>query len=158
MPSLNPLSSESRSELMNYIRPRFKLNWRGAHGAAHWGRVESRGLELCKITGANRLVVVLFSIFHDACRENEYTDPKHGARGAKLAEQLYGKLFTATDAEMSLLIDACIRHSDGHLEGDLTVQTCWDADRLDLDRVGIKPLPQFLCTEAARNFVLTRND
>jgi uncharacterized protein len=62
-------------------------------------------------------------------------------------------LFTATDAEMSLLIDACTRHSDGHLEADVTVQTCWDADRLDLPRVGIRPLPQFLCTEAAKGMI-----
>lgn len=28
-------------------------------------------------------------------------------------------------------------HSDGYTEGDITVQVCWDADRLDLGRVGI---------------------
>jgi hypothetical protein len=39
------------------------------------------------------------------------------------------------------------------LDGDITVQTCWDADRLDLPRVGIQPLPQFLCTEAAKKRV-----
>jgi uncharacterized protein len=31
-----------------------------------------------------------------------------------------------------------------------TIQTCWDADRLDLGRVGITPHPSRLCTEAAR--------
>jgi len=30
------------------------------------------------------------------------------------------------------------------------VQTCWDADRLDLGRVGKKPDPLRLCTAAAR--------
>jgi uncharacterized protein len=30
------------------------------------------------------------------------------------------------------------------------VLTCWDADRLDLGRVGIRPLAERLCTDAAR--------
>jgi uncharacterized protein len=147
------IDNATRHELLEYIRPRFRLDWRGHHGVAHWGRVETRGLSLCKLTGANPKVVVLFSIFHDSCRENEYTDPLHGTRGARLAEQLHGKLFTATDAEMSLLIDACTRHSDGHLEADITVQTCWDADRLDLPRVGIRPLAKYLCTDAAKKML-----
>lgn len=33
---------------------------------------------------------------------------------------------------------------------DITVQTCWDADRLDLGRVGIRPDPDRLCTSAAK--------
>jgi uncharacterized protein len=36
------------------------------------------------------------------------------------------------------------------LQGDVTVQTCWDADRLDLGRVGIRPVASRLCTPAAR--------
>jgi uncharacterized protein len=31
------------------------------------------------------------------------------------------------------------------------VQTCWDADRLDLGRVGKRPDPRRLCTPAARD-------
>ena len=37
------------------------------------------------------------------------------------------------------------------MEGDATVLTCWDADRLDLGRVGIRPDPKYLCTPAARD-------
>ncbi len=32
--------------------------------------------------------------------------------------------------------------------GDLTIQSCWDADRLDLGRVGIVVRPARLCTTA----------
>ncbi len=35
--------------------------------------------------------------------------------------------------------------------GDITVQTCWDADRLDLGRVGITPNPRWLCTACAKD-------
>jgi hypothetical protein len=36
------------------------------------------------------------------------------------------------------------------LAGEITVQTCWDADWLDLGRVGIMPDPRYLCTIAAK--------
>lgn len=144
----------TRTALLDYIRPHFRLAWNGHHGISHWTRVESIGLALAAETGANARVVSLFALFHDACRIDEYEDPRHGARGARLAERLHGVLFEATDVEMTLLVDACVRHSDGHIEADVTVQTCWDADRLDLPRVGIRPLPQFLCTAAARQRIV----
>ena len=43
-----------------------------------------------------------------------------------------------------------IDHGHGQRAADLTVQVCWDADRLDLGRIGMFPAPRFLCTEAAR--------
>jgi uncharacterized protein len=33
------------------------------------------------------------------------------------------------------------------------MQVCWDADRLDLGRVGIIPKPDRLCTNAARDIL-----
>jgi uncharacterized protein len=30
---------------------------------------------------------------------------------------------------------------------------CWDADRLDLGRVGIQPKPELLCTDTARELL-----
>ena len=59
--------------------------------------------------------------------------------------------FNVDDEEMELLVEALIYHSDGYVEGDITVQVCWDADRLDLGRVGIKPIPSRLCTATAKS-------
>jgi uncharacterized protein len=101
-------------------------------------------------TGANRHVVELFAFFHDSCRINEHEDEGHGVLGAALAKHLKGKFFDATDHEMDLLSYACEHHSDGMVKGDPTVLTCWDADRLDLWRVGIIPKARYLGTEAAR--------
>jgi uncharacterized protein len=50
-----------------------------------------------------------------------------------------------------MLAYAVRHHSDGLIEADVTVQTCWDADRLDLGRVGIIPRADRLCTEQARD-------
>ena len=98
-------------------------------------------------------MVELFAFFHDSRRLNEHVDNGHGARGAALASHLKGRYFDATDEEMDLLHFACVHHSDGITRGDATVLTCWDADRLDLGRVGITPRTKYLGTEAARTQV-----
>ena len=41
-------------------------------------------------------------------------------------------------------------HSDGHTTVDAAVLACWDSDRLDLGRVGIRPHPSRLCTVQAK--------
>ena len=49
------------------------------------------------------------------------------------------------------LCEAMRLHSDGHTESEPGIVACWDADRLDLGRVGITPAPHRLCTEPARD-------
>lgn len=123
----------------------------GTHGISHWARVLENGRLLAQVTGADLEVVELFAIFHDARRVNEGWDIGHGSRGAQLAEELLGRGFDLSVEPFQLLEIACIQHTDGLLEADITVQTCWDSDRLDLLRAGIRPSPDMLCTEAARN-------
>ena len=139
-----------RAALLKHLRGRFAINWHGDHGASHWARVRKNGLMIAAATGANMAVVELFAFFHDSCRVNEYTDHDHGKRGADLALKLQGGMFEANADEMNLLVEACTGHSDGYTEADITVQTCWDADRLDLGRVGIRPNPEYLCTAVAK--------
>jgi uncharacterized protein len=67
-----------------------------------------------------------------------------------LAAAMRGTLFQLSDDDFELLATACAYHTDGLTEGDITVQTCWDADRLDLGRVGITLEPACLCTANAR--------
>ena len=119
----------------------------GFHGVAHWARVLENGMRLSAETGASGEVVALFSVFHDSCRVNEGYDPEHGSRGAEFAARLRGKLFELTESDFNLLYRACVGHTHEHTHPDITIQTCWDADRLDLGRVGITPHPSRLCTE-----------
>ena len=79
-------------------------------------------------------------------------DDDHECRGAELAIALRGDLFNLPDADFELLCYACAAHTEGLTEGDVTIQTCWDADRLDLGRVGMIPAPKKLCTPAARTW------
>jgi uncharacterized protein len=129
---------------------RFQLERDGIHGVAHWGRVRANGLRLAKVTGARVGVVEAFSFLHDSCREDDNDDPEHGARAAEFARQLVASNVLLLDArDLELLTIACRWHSYGTVLDDVTVCTCWDADRLDLGRIGIRPDPARLCTEAA---------
>jgi uncharacterized protein len=141
--------------LIGRLRERFALDWRGIHGAPHWARVRRNGLLLAERTGASRPVVELFAFLHDACRQHDGRDAGHGGRAAGLVERLRDEgLVALGDEEAALLAFACRHHSDGLLDADVTVQTCWDADRLDLGRVGRRPDPARLCTPAARDRAL----
>jgi uncharacterized protein len=131
--------------LEDYALPRH-----GIHGVGHWARVLENGLRLAEITEANIEVVQLFAVFHDSRRVNDGFDDGHGQRGAKLAALLRGKLFHLPEDDFDLLYAACVTHTDGQTDGDTTIQTCWDADRLDLGRVGTTPHPRRLCTAAAK--------
>ena len=138
--------------LIGLLRERFALDWCGIHGAPHWARVRRNGLVLAERTGASRRVVSLFAFLHDSCRLDDCRDAKHGQRAAALVDSLRSAgLLSLSDEEAELLCLACRDHSDGRTDADITVQTCWDADRLDLGRVGRRPDPRFLCTPAARD-------
>jgi uncharacterized protein len=137
--------------LIRILRDQFALEWNGIHGVLHWTRVRENGLRLADLTGANPRVVEFFAFLHDARRLDDGHDPGHGARAAELARELAGSTFEIAAPDLELLAEACEGHSDGLMRGDVTIITCWDADRLDLGRVGIRPRPDLLCTQAARD-------
>ena len=144
------MASLISNSLIDFARREFRLDWEGIHGAPHWSRVRRNGLILAELTGANTRVVEYFAFIHDLGRENDNHDPEHGYRAAGIAENIAGDIIDVTQSELDLLMEACRDHSDGHLKADITVMTCWDADRLDLGRIGIKPDPYRLCNAAAR--------
>lgn len=123
------------------------------HGEGHWRRVAVAGFELLREeTRADRAVVFLFALFHDSGRLSDADDPSHGLRGARLAGALRGEnLFEISDDRMDLLRFACEWHDAGRVSGDPTVGVCWDADRLNLWRVGLRPRPELLSTQTARS-------
>jgi len=139
--------------LLEAIKGQYILDWQGIHGISHWARVWENGMRLATMTGARPEVVGYFALFHDSRRFNEGDDQNHGRRGAELAAQWRGELFDLDDESFDWLYTACVHHTDGLMEGDVSLQTCWDADRLDLERVGIRPQANRLCTDAARNCI-----
>jgi hypothetical protein len=49
-----------------------------------------------------------------------------------------------------LLVDAIHHHTAVKTTNNPTIGLCWDADRLNLWRIGIEPRPSFLSTAAAK--------
>jgi len=137
--------------LVRRLLDQYELPVWGTHGVSHWARVYENGLRLAKITGADVRVIRLFAVFHDARRKTEGRDFKHGKMAADLARRLRGSYFELPDEDFERLCEACANHTTGETRADVTVQTCWDADRLDLGRVGKMPDPDKLCTPAAKD-------
>lgn len=137
--------------LIDLLRQKYCLDWNGIHGVAHWARVRINGLMLARENGANTRIIEYFAFLHDACRSNDGRDPGHGARAAHFARHLRDRHLDLDNGEFSILSTAIGGHTHGTAHDDVTVQTCWDADRLDLARVGIEPEPKRLCTTVARD-------
>lgn len=137
-------------QLLDAILQDYVLPWDGEHGVAHWARVYENGMRLADETGANREVVALFAVLHDSKRISEGSDREHGPRAAEFAQSLLGELVHLPRHEFRCLHRACAGHTRERTHDDITIQTCWDADRLDLGRVGILPNPRLLCTEVAK--------
>ena len=136
--------------LLDAILQDYALPLNGDHGISHWARVLENGRRLAEETGANIQVVTFFAVLHDSRRMNEMTDPDHGSRAAQFAAQLRGTVFDLDDHAFRLLYRACEGHTHERAHPDVTIQTCWDSDRLDLGRVGITPHSSRLCTELAK--------
>jgi len=143
---------------MSHQQRRSMEAW-GLHGVGHWWRVRHNGLLIAAQTGADERVVRMFSLFHDAFREDDGYDEAHGVRAADwlLAvrsgdESVHDPACVASrvaigsldDASFARLETACRLHTTARFHEDPTVATCFVADRLDLSRVGVMPDRRYL--------------
>jgi uncharacterized protein len=119
-----------------------------AHGPDHWRKVAITGLALADSTPECDLeLVLLFALLHDSQREDEYEDPEHPARAADFASDL---VLNLSSERLATLLYAIRHHTDGQTHSNPTIAVCWDADRLNLWRVGIVPDPTWLSTNEAK--------
>ena len=137
-----------------HVTDEFQCDPDSIHGPNHWRRVERNALKISASNGANVDVVKLFAVFHDSRRQNDSVDFEHGGRGAKYAASLRGVLFNLSDEYFVLLRYACVWHTHGKLSDDPTIGACWDADRLDLTRIGETPEARFMSTALGRSLCL----
>jgi uncharacterized protein len=113
-------------------------------------------LQIAADSGADPLVVVLFSLFHDCMRRTDKRDPKHGPRAADFVRGERTLLRFLTPTQFEQLVYACANHTHEIHNSDTTIGTCYDADRLDLPRVGIVPNPRMLNTAYAKRLARRR--
>lgn len=138
------------------------------HGPKHWARVAHFGKKLATLHGLDERAhqcVELFAWTHDLARLSEGEDLEHSQRGAEFLPRVIGHLNLSLNDEVILLtrraiefhnagFDAEQAYHQGLLEGFdwnkddllLTVGACWDADRLDLLRLGREPDPNRMST------------
>ncbi|MBT6300864.1 MAG: HD domain-containing protein [Candidatus Jacksonbacteria bacterium] len=119
------------------------------HGISHWDRVAQIGEYLCRRADADKDVVMLFAYLHDSKRlPDGHNNIEHGEKASIFAQELYSQGFlSVTDKQLDKLAFACLHHSDGFITSDdITIQACWDSDRLDLWRINMIPDPAYLQT------------
>jgi uncharacterized protein len=124
------------------------------HGLTHWRRVFENGLIIAKETRANEELVELFALFHDSCRFNDGKDPEHGMRAAKWVISMRSDLPNLPEDLFQYLLEALRDHAHVRYTDNIHIAACWDADRLDLGRVGKTPREEFMNTELGR--IITR--
>ena len=147
---------ETNKELINQLQRDSKLFHSSIHGFKHWRTVEKNGLYLSQYNGGDPLVISHFAYFHDCMRVNEHTDNGHGIRGGKYALKNQN-ILGLTDEQLKTLYRACAGHTGGRNPSCDTIACCWDADRLDIRRVGATPDLQWYNTDIAREMVVNQN-
>lgn len=126
------------------------------HGQDHWQRVERNAIYLAQFNNADKKVLSYFAYLHDIMRENDGRDLGHGPRAAAFIMK-YRDAFPLSDDQFKQLKDACKGHTVGQRPDCITINTCWDADRLDLGRVGITPDSKYLFNAEAKR-IADEND
>ena len=130
----------------------------GIHGIDHWDRVYAYGQRLVT-RKVNPLVVGLFAYLHDFCRVDDGDDLEHGPRAAAFVDTIRDTLLAdVSDGEIHLLKEACRLHTVADRTGDPTIDACFDADRLDLGRVGIIPDPSRMATKKGKEIALMQSE
>jgi uncharacterized protein len=155
----DPLADNARTHVdlirkaLAVVRPQFRLDAaNGIHGVPHWSRVWFHGRRLAQALEVNPHILAWFAFLHDSQRRNDGWDPGHGRRAADYAVRLRRErvVVELSPGEFECLCEAMRLHSDGHVVGEPAILACWDSDRLDLARVGIRPDPDRLGTGPAR--------
>lgn len=137
-------------EILENVRDQYELDPKGCHGFAHWARVRANGLRLAETEHADIAVVESFALFHDCRRRDDGYDLEHGMRAADYVASLRKEVTWLNDKQLYLLRTACRGHTTEISHSDVTIQVCWDADRLDLGRIGVIVDTGFLSSRSAR--------
>jgi len=149
-------------ELLKIISRQFSLELNGIHGVYHWHRVYKNTLKLAEYYNIESKIFMLFALFHDSRRENDNIDSQHGKRGGRYAKLLQSDISILKElskAELDLLEYACSSHTKTDYQHTLAdsqiANICWDADRLDIGRVGFIVDPEYLHTDYAKELAIS---
>ncbi len=146
---------EHIEKLRAFSHERWPYQLGPTHGVEHWDRV-AKFAQILYVEGADMDVMQAFAYIHDAERRDNDYDIEHGKRASKLIDVIrHEELSFLNDEQIAKLKRACELHNVERRTGDLTIDICFDADRMDLPRVGIMPLPQKMATKQGAEIVLS---
>jgi uncharacterized protein len=122
------------------------------HGYPHWRNVEYFGLMMAEGNpAADKEVIRWFAYVHDCMRVNCFNDIGHGERAAQYVDMIRSTyLSELTDSQVAILRKACSLHDRERMTGDPTIDICFDADRIDLQRFERPIVPLLLATDTGR--------
>jgi uncharacterized protein len=164
--------NKSAAQILRAVHPfaRFRST---LHGPAHWARVHRFAKALLKreqVPVEAETCVLLFAWLHDLAREDDEGTRTHAVDGAAQLDRILPAIGEPLSADQRETVRGAIQyHSDGMVAPEAvaaglfervawppelvarTVGCCWDADRLDLPRVGIAPDPALMSTSSWRD-------
>jgi uncharacterized protein len=134
--------------IIELAKAQFVMDENSCHGLRHWKEVDLNGEMLALQEGVDPVVVHLFAYLHDCKRVEDNGDYEHGDRSAEYVNQLRaeGLLDFLTVVQFVKLSTACLLHAKGGISDDMTIGSCFDADRIELIRVGIVPKIELMST------------
>ena len=141
------------SNLRSFSISRWPEEMGTTHGVEHWDRVAKFGQMLYQ-EDADMDVILAFAYLHDSERKNNAVDDEHGKRASAFIDTIrYTELRALSNEQIAKLKRACELHTIEHSTEDVTIDTCFDADRMDLLRVGIMPDPKRMATKRGAELV-----
>jgi uncharacterized protein len=167
--------NKSAAQILRAVHP-FARFESVLHGPAHWARVHRFAKVLLRreqVPAEAQTCVLLFAWLHDLAREDDEGTRTHAVDGATQLDRILPAIDEPLSVDQREILRGAIHyHSDGMLAHEavqaglfervtwptdlvaLTVACCWDADRLDLPRVGIAPDPALMSTSSWRDVQL----
>ena len=150
------MNENKLNEFKKYLRDNYQDAYISCfHGCSHWERVEAFGLLMAKENkDADTDVIRWFAWLHDSQRFDPYANQdNHGRIAARFVRKLRKSFLSdLSDEQIEKLQTACRIHPVKTRSGDITVDLCLDADRLDLPRVGYTTDPNRMASETGAKY------
>ena len=134
------------------------------HGFLHSKYVEAFGLLMAGEYAKENIVVdkdvvQWFAYLHDCMAKSGKYDPNHGEKAAIYIDEIRNDyLQDLSEIQIEKLKKACTLHSTTLATGDITIDVCFDADRLDSPKFGRVTDPEKMATRIGKDLAYARID
>lgn len=125
---------------------------KGLHGFGHIERVVEYAKLIAKKECPGKYEdIIVGAYLHDVGRIDDSENNEHALKSAEIAEFLISRHWPWLDKKK--IVEAIKYHADGDVTDDHVIGAIWDADRLDLDRIGKVIDCNLLSTKTAKKIL-----